>query len=49
MGIFGIILLLPGVCFLQFGAGGIGAFLCLVAAVLIIGALARASRGNPST
>jgi hypothetical protein len=49
MGVFGILLLLPGVCFLQFGAGGIGAILCLVAVLLIIGAIARAARGSPST
>jgi len=51
MVIFGIILLLPGMCFLQYGggnAGGIGAVLCLAAIFLIIGAVVRAQGGNPS-
>jgi hypothetical protein len=49
MVVAGLFLLLPGLCFLQFGganaAGGIGAAFILVALTLIIGALARATRG----
>jgi hypothetical protein len=51
MVIFGIILLLPGLCFLQFGgrdAVTIGAVLCIGAILFIIGAVVRATgRSSP--